>query len=41
MNLMTWYKIQSEPAEWLMAGLLMVDSVLIDRDEINTILGNL
>lgn len=41
MNLMTRYKIQNEPTEWLMTGFLMKDSVFIDRDEINPILGNL
>lgn len=41
MNLMTRYKIQTEPTERLMTGLLMKDSVFIDRDEINPILVNL
>lgn len=38
---MTQYKIQSEPTEWLMTGLLMKVPVFIDRDEINPTLGNL
>lgn len=41
MNLMAWNKIQSEPTEWFMTGLLMKDSVFIYRDEIDPIVSNI